>query len=77
MFMLLDVSGSGLSGREFVRALFAAQRVSVMDGVAFGAATAHCVRVCFATDESSIDAACERIRRFCDTGLSGARAAVR
>jgi aspartate/methionine/tyrosine aminotransferase len=75
MFMLLDVSGSGLSGREFVRALYGAQKVSVMDGAAFGAATAHCVRVCFATDESSIDAACERIRRFCATGLSGARAA--
>jgi aspartate/methionine/tyrosine aminotransferase len=65
MFMLLDVSASGLSGRDFVRALYGAQKVSVMDGAAFGAATAHCVRVCFATDESSIDAACERIRRFC------------
>jgi arginine:pyruvate transaminase len=76
MFMLLDVSASGLSGREFVRALYSSQRVSVMDGAAFGAATAHCVRVCFATDEASLDAACERIRRFCATGLSGARAAA-
>jgi aspartate/methionine/tyrosine aminotransferase len=76
MFMLIDVSATGLSGREFVRALYASQKVSVMDGAAFGAATAHCVRVCFATDESSIDAACERIRRFCATGLSGARAAA-
>lgn len=72
MFMLVDVSTTGLSGREFVRALYASHQVSVMDGAAFGAATAHCVRVCFATDESSIDAACERIRRFCATGLSGA-----
>jgi len=76
MFMLLDVSASGLSGREFVRALYSSQRVSVMDGAAFGAATAHCVRVCFATEEASLDAACERIRRFCATGLSGARAAA-
>jgi aspartate/methionine/tyrosine aminotransferase len=76
MFMLLDVSASGLSGREFVRALYGSQRVSVMDGAAFGAATAHCVRVCFATEEASLDAACERIRRFCATGLSGARAAA-
>ena len=77
MFMLIDVSATGLSGREFVRALYAAHKVSVMDGAAFGAATAHCVRVCFATDEAAIDAACERMRRFCAAGLSGARAALR
>ena len=65
MFMLIDVRASGLTGAEFVRALYAAERVSVMDGAAFGAATAPCVRVCFATDEATIDAACERIRRFC------------
>ena len=77
MFMLVDVGATGLSGREFVRALYSSQKVSVMDGAAFGAATAHCVRVCFATDESSIDAACERIRRFCATGLAGASGAAR
>jgi aspartate/methionine/tyrosine aminotransferase len=65
MFMLIDVSGSGLTGAEFVRALYASQQVSVMDGAAFGAAAASCVRVCFATDEAIIDAACGRIRRFC------------
>jgi len=75
MFMLIDVSAAGLSGGEFVRALYASHKVSVMDGAAFGAATAGCVRVCFATDEASIDAACERIRRFCAAGLSGARSA--
>jgi arginine:pyruvate transaminase len=76
MFMLIDVSATGLTGGEFVRALYASQKVSVMDGAAFGAATGGCVRVCFATDEASIDAACERIRRFCATGLSGARVAA-
>jgi len=65
MFMLIDVRGTGLTGGEFVRALYAAQQVSVMDGAAFGAATAACVRVCFATEEATIDAACARIRRFC------------
>jgi arginine:pyruvate transaminase len=73
MFMLLDVSGLGLSGAEFARALFAAQRVSVMDGAAFGRSTAGCVRVCFATEEASLDAACGRIRRFCESLASGAR----
>lgn len=75
MFMLIDVSGTGLSGEEFVRALYAVEKVSVMDGAAFGAAARACVRVCFATDEASIDAACSRLRRFCSQGLSAARAA--
>jgi arginine:pyruvate transaminase len=65
MFMLIDVTAAGLSGAEFVAALYRSQKVSVMDGAAFGAATAGCVRVCFATDEARIDAACARMRRFC------------
>jgi arginine:pyruvate transaminase len=69
MFMLIDVSATGLTGTEFVHALYAAQRVSVMDGAAFGQATARCVRVCFATDEATLDAACARLRRFCSEQL--------
>jgi aspartate/methionine/tyrosine aminotransferase len=69
MFMLIDVSGTGLSGTQFVHALYAAQRVSVMDGAAFGKATARCVRVCFATDEATLDEACTRLRRFCTENL--------
>jgi len=69
MFMLIDVSGTGMPGAEFVRRLYAAQRVSVMDGAAFGQAAAHCVRICFAADEATLDAACERLRRFCEREL--------
>ena len=65
MFMLIDVSGTGLTGGEFVRELFAAQAVSVMDGAAFGAGTARCVRVCFATDLAILDEAAKRMRTFC------------
>jgi aspartate/methionine/tyrosine aminotransferase len=66
MFMLVDVRETGLSGYEFMRALYKSQRVSVLDGAAFGRETAGFVRVCFATDEISLDAGCERIRRFCE-----------
>jgi aspartate/methionine/tyrosine aminotransferase len=69
MFMLIDVSASGLSGGQFMRALYASQRVSVMDGAAFGQAAASCVRVCFATDEAMLDEACARLRRFCEHEL--------
>jgi aspartate/methionine/tyrosine aminotransferase len=77
MFMLIDVSGTGLTGAEFVHALYAAQRVSVMDGAAFGQATAGCVRVCFATDEATLDGACLRLRQFCERDLPGLKRSAR
>jgi arginine:pyruvate transaminase len=76
MFMLIDVSATGLTGAEFVQRLYAAQRVSVMDGGAFGEATAGCVRVCFATDEPTLDRACERLRHFCEQLPQKVRAAA-
>jgi aspartate/methionine/tyrosine aminotransferase len=65
MFLLIDVSGTGMSGRAFMGALYGAERVSVLDGGTFGPATANFVRICFATDDRTIDEGCERIRRFC------------
>jgi aspartate/methionine/tyrosine aminotransferase len=69
MFLLLDVSDTGLSGYQFMRALYERRKVSVLDGAAFGKHTAHFVRVCFATEEATIDAACARIRQFCEQDL--------
>ena len=69
MFMLVDVSDTGLSAAEFARALYERERVSVMDGAAFGKRTSSFVRICFATEEATIDAACARIRRFCEKSL--------
>ncbi|MBV9696875.1 MAG: pyridoxal phosphate-dependent aminotransferase [Gammaproteobacteria bacterium] len=65
MFMLLDVAGTGLTGEAFTQQLYAAEGVAVMDGAAFGRATAHCVRVCFAVEEAALAEACARLRRFC------------
>ena len=64
MFMLVDVRGTGHSGREFMRALYKSQRVSVMDGGAFGRETEGFVRLCFATDEATLAEACRRIVAF-------------
>jgi arginine:pyruvate transaminase len=47
--------------------LYESQWVSVLDGAAFGLETAGFVRLCFATDEATIDSACERIARFVRT----------
>ncbi|MDB6083724.1 MAG: aspartate aminotransferase [Gammaproteobacteria bacterium] len=64
MFMLVDVQGTGLSGHEFMKQLYRAERVSVIDGGAFGRETRGFVRVCFAADEAQLREACERIGRF-------------
>jgi aspartate/methionine/tyrosine aminotransferase len=65
MFLLADVRGTGLDSATFARRLFEAQRVSVMDGGAFGEQTRGFVRLSFATDESLIVESCRRIRQFC------------
>jgi aspartate/methionine/tyrosine aminotransferase len=69
MFLLVDVSDTGLSGFEFMRALYERRKVSVLDGAAFGQQTAQFVRICFATEAATIDAACRRIRQFCEVDL--------
>jgi aspartate/methionine/tyrosine aminotransferase len=67
MFLLVDVRGTGLSGYDFMRTLYRAERVSVLDGGAFGSETSGFVRVCFATDEALLREAAVRIRRFIKT----------
>jgi aspartate/methionine/tyrosine aminotransferase len=64
MFTLVDVRETGLSGRDFARELYRAERVSLLDGGAFGRETGGFVRLCFATEEAELREACIRIRRF-------------
>jgi aspartate/methionine/tyrosine aminotransferase len=67
MFTLIDVRDSGLSGYDFMSGLFRTERVSVLDGGAFGQETRGFVRLCFATDEATLLEAIARIRRFAGT----------
>ena len=64
MFLLLDVRGTGLSGYDFMCELYRTERVSVLDGGAFGRQTSGFVRVCFAADQALLREAAVRIRRF-------------
>jgi arginine:pyruvate transaminase len=64
MFLLVDVRATGLSGYDFMRELYRAERVSVLDGGAFGKGTSGFVRVCFAAEEECLHQAALRIRRF-------------
>ena len=66
MFMLIDIRETGLSGLEFVHRLYRAEGVSLLDGAAFGAGAQGFVRACFATDETVLNEAARRIRRFCE-----------
>lgn len=67
MFTLMDVRGTGLSGYDFMCALYNSERLSVIDGGAFGAETRGFVRLCFAADEATLSQAVVRIRRFVGT----------
>ncbi|HMD29719.1 MAG TPA: aminotransferase class I/II-fold pyridoxal phosphate-dependent enzyme [Steroidobacteraceae bacterium] len=67
MFTLMDVRDTGLSGYDFMCALYKAERLSVIDGGAFGAETRGFVRLCFAADEATLSQAVVRIRRFVGT----------
>ena len=67
MFTLIDVRATGLSGYDFMRGLFRAEKVSVLDGGVFGEETRGFVRLCFATDEATLREAIVRIRRFAGT----------
>jgi arginine:pyruvate transaminase len=67
MFLLIDVRNTGLSGYDFMCELYRSERVSVLDGGAFGKETSGFVRVCFATDEAVLRQAIGRIRRFVET----------
>jgi arginine:pyruvate transaminase len=72
MFMLVDVSDTGLTAAQFMRALYEREGVSVMDGAAFGKRTSRFVRICFAAEDATLDRACARIRRFCEQGFARA-----
>ncbi|HEV7357781.1 MAG TPA: aminotransferase class I/II-fold pyridoxal phosphate-dependent enzyme [Steroidobacteraceae bacterium] len=77
MFTLIDVRDTGLSGYDFMSGLFRTERVSVLDGGAFGEATSGFVRLCFATDEATLREAMLRIRRYADTLARCSGAAVK
>ena len=64
MFTLIDVRDTGLSGYDFMSGLYKSERVSVLDGGAFGEETRGFVRLCFATDEATLREAMVRIRRY-------------
>ncbi|KAF1024674.1 MAG: Arginine--pyruvate transaminase AruH [Pseudomonas sp.] len=64
MFMLVDVSRTGLSSMDFAWQLFRATGVSVLDAQAFGASARGFVRISFTVADHTLKDACERIAGF-------------
>jgi aspartate/methionine/tyrosine aminotransferase len=64
MFMMVKVTGSGYSVPEFVKALYHATGVSLLDATAFGASAAGYVRVSCTVSDAQLQEACRRIKSF-------------
>ncbi|MEM1404472.1 MAG: pyridoxal phosphate-dependent aminotransferase [Pseudomonadota bacterium] len=75
MFIMCDVSATGMNGKEFAFRLLEEQGVSVIPGDAFGPSAAQFVRMGLAQDLTTLKRACKRIRDFCE-GLKAVPAAA-
>jgi len=64
MFMMVNVLDTGLNSPEFVRALYSATGVSVLDATAFGASAEGYVRVSYTVGDAELREACSRIKSF-------------
>ena len=64
MFVMVDVSATGLSAHEFAWQLLQQQGVSVLAGEAFGPSAAGLVRLSLCVDQDLLRDACRRIQEF-------------
>jgi arginine:pyruvate transaminase len=64
MFMMVKVTGSGLTASEFTHKLYQATGVSVLDATVFGASAEGYVRVSCTVAEAELQEACRRINSF-------------
>lgn len=61
MFILVDVSGTGMSGEDFAWTLLEEDHVAVMPGSSFGTEAANFIRLSLTVPDEKIDEACRRI----------------
>ena len=61
---MLDVRGTGLSGREFAERLLDERLVAVMPGESFGKAAAGHVRIALTVDDAALEMAAMVIAEF-------------
>jgi arginine:pyruvate transaminase len=64
MYLMLDVSATGLSGEGFANALLDRHHIAVMPGESFGMAAAGHVRVAMTIEDKAFEAALRTLCRF-------------
>merc|ERR1712139_60081 len=64
MYLLANVSGTGLGSREFAEALLQEQAVPLLDGEYFGEGGRGLVRISFAQSRDRLAEGCARIAAF-------------
>lgn len=64
MFLLVDVSETGLDGEAFASGLLEAEGVAIVPGFGFGAEAAHLVRIGFLATPERLTEAARRIGRY-------------
>jgi arginine:pyruvate transaminase len=64
MFLMVDISRTGLSASDFAFGLLDAERVSVLPGAAFGPQVANYVRINLGAPDSELDEAGRRIAAY-------------
>lgn len=73
-YIMLNVSGTGLSGEAFAEQLLETEKVAVVPAVGLGKECVDFVRVSFASSERDIQEGFRRIRRFCAEHQKGSGA---
>jgi arginine:pyruvate transaminase len=67
MFIMCDVSRTGMDGARFARRLLEDEAVSVIPGGAFGPSAQNFIRLGLAQRPTQLKRACRRLRDFCDS----------
>jgi len=73
MYMMLDISATGLSGDEFANALLDTHHIATMPGESFGTAAAGHVRVAMTIEDSAFEAAMKTLCAFANSRAKSRR----
>merc|ERR1719299_369453 len=71
MYLMADVSGTGLEAGEFATRVLFEHGVAVLDGGFFGKHGKGLVRLSFAQSRERLEEACDRIAAFCEGVRNG------